>query len=383
MAPVNGRFWVRLRQALAALAALTVLAACGSSGMSASGHAGMPAMGQQRAAEANPDLDPGSSLGGTAAPDFRLTNQFGQQVSLSAFRGKVVVLAFTDSECTTICPLTTVSMLEAKQLLGRAGQDVQLLGVDANPDATAVSDVMAYSRSHAMVNQWDFLTGPPSQLRAVWKAYNIYVQIQSGQVDHTPALFVINQRGQEEEVYLTTMAYASVGQSAQILATEVSSLLPGHPRLASERSLSYVSGITPAARATLPADGSGSVTLGPGQPRLVVFFATWLTETSDLRAQLLALNGYARAARQDGLPALTAVDETVIEPGVAAVRSYLAGLGQPVEYPVALDETGRLADGYGVQDQPWLVLVSSSGKIIWSHDGWLTLPALEAAARRS
>jgi hypothetical protein len=179
------------------------------------------------------------------------------------------------------------------------------------------------------------------------------------------------------------MAYASVGQSAQILATEVSSLLPGHPRLASERSLSYVSGISPAVRATLPADGSGSVTLGPGQPRLVVFFATWLTETSDLRAQLLTLNGYARAARHDGLPALTAVDETVIEPGVAAVRSYLAGLGQPLEYPVALDETGRLADGYGVQDQPWLVLVSSSGKIIWSHDGWLTLPALEAAARRS
>ena len=383
MTRVSGGIRVRMQQVLAVLAALTVLAACGSSGMSASGHAGMSAMGQQHAAEANPDLDPGTSLGGTAAPDFRLTNQFGQQVSLSAFRGKVVVLAFTDSECTTICPLTTVSMLEAKQLLGRAGQDVQLLGVDANPDATAVSDVMAYSRSHAMVNQWDFLTGSPGQLRSVWKAYNIYVQIQSGQVDHTPALFVINQRGQEEEVYLTTMAYASVGQSAQILATEVSGLLPGHPRLASERSLSYVSGISPAARVTLPADGSGSVTLGPGRPRLVVFFATWLTETSDLRAQLLALNSYARAARQDGLPALTAVDETVIEPGVAAVRSYLAGLGQPLEYPVALDETGRLADGYGVQDQPWLVLVSSSGKIIWSHDGWLTLPALEAAARRS
>jgi cytochrome oxidase Cu insertion factor (SCO1/SenC/PrrC family) len=382
MAPVNGRFRTRRRQALAVLAVLTALTALTGCGSAAANHADQASMGQ-RAAEANPDLDPGSSLGGTAAPDFRLTNQFGQQVSLSAFRGKVVVLAFTDSECTTICPLTTVSMLEAKQLLGRAGQDVQLLGVDANPDATAVSDVMAYSRSHAMVNQWDFLTGSPGQLRAVWKAYNIYVQIQSGQVDHTPALFVINQRGQEEEVYLTTMAYASVGQSAQILATEVSSLLPGHPRLASERSLSYVSGISPAARATLPADGSGSVALGPGQPRLVVFFATWLTETSDLRAQLLALNSYARAARQDRLPALTAVDETVIEPGVAAVRSYLAGLGQPLEYPVALDETGRLADGYGVQDQPWLMLVSSSGKIIWSHDGWLTLPALETAARRS
>jgi cytochrome oxidase Cu insertion factor (SCO1/SenC/PrrC family) len=383
MAPVKGTLHGRIRQALVVLAGLAVLAVLTACGMAAPGQAGMSAASQQHAAEANRDLDPGTPLDGTPAPDFRLTNQFGQQVSLSAFRGKVVILAFTDSECTTVCPLTTMSMVEAKRLLGRAGQDVQLLGVDANPDATAVSDVMAYSRSHAMVNQWDFLTGSLAQLHAAWKAYNIYVQIQSGQVDHTPALFVINQRGQEEKVYLTTMAYASVGQSAQILANEVSSLLPGHPRPASERSLAYISGISPKARAALPADGSGSVTLGPGQPRLVVFFATWLTETTDLRAELLALNSYVQDARSRGLPALTAVDETVIEPGVATVRSYLAGLGQPLQYPVALDETGRLADGYGVQDQPWLVLVSSSGKIVWSHDGWLTLPALEAAASRA
>lgn len=389
---MNGRIRasrVRLRRpalaGLIALAALTALAACGS--QAAGGNAGQAgssqAQGMQRAAAANPDLDPGSSLGGVAAPDFRLVNQFGQPVSLSAFRGKVVILAFTDSECTTVCPLTTVSMLEARQLLGKAGEQVQLLGVDANPDATAVSDVMSYSRSHAMVNQWDFLTGSLARLHAVWQAYHIYVQIQSGQVDHTPALFVIDQRGRERKVYLTTMAYASVGQSAQLLATEVASLLPGHPRLASERSLAYISGISPAAMATLPAAGSGSVTLGPGRARLVVFFATWLTETSDLRAQLLALNEYARAAGPGRLPGLTAVDETAIEPSVAAVRGYLADLGQPLRYPVALDRTGRLADGYGVQDQPWLVLVSAAGKIVWSHDGWLPLAALEAAARKA
>jgi len=389
---MNGRIRasrVRLRRpalaGLIALAALTALAACGS--QAAGGNAGQAgssqAQGMQRAAAANPDLDPGSSLGGVAAPDFRLVNQFGQPVSLSAFRGKVVILAFTDSECTTVCPLTTVSMLEARQLLGKAGEQVQLLGVDANPDATAVSDVMSYSRSHAMVNHWDFLTGSLARLHAVWQAYHIYVQIQSGQVDHTPALFVIDQRGRERKVYLTTMAYASVGQSAQLLATEVASLLPGHPRLASERSLAYISGISPAAMATLPAAGAGSVTLGPGRARLVVFFATWLTETSDLRAQLLALNEYARAAGPGRLPGLTAVDETAIEPSVAAVRGYLADLGQPLRYPVALDRTGRLADGYGVQDQPWLVLVSAAGKIVWSHDGWLPLAALEAAARKA
>jgi len=39
-----------------------------------------------------------------------------------------------------------------------------------------------------------------------------------------------------------------------------------------------------------------------------------------------------------------------------------------------------VADGYGVQDQPWLVLVNSAGKVTWSHDGWLAPSALEAAA---
>ncbi|HEY6275730.1 MAG TPA: hypothetical protein VIX86_05315, partial [Streptosporangiaceae bacterium] len=68
-----------------------------------------------------------------------------------------------------------------------AGSKVQLLGVDANPRATSVADVLAYSRAHGMVNQWDFLTGPLAQLQAVWRAYHIAVQIQAGQIDHTPA----------------------------------------------------------------------------------------------------------------------------------------------------------------------------------------------------
>lgn len=127
---------------------------------------------------------------------------------------------------------------------------------------------------------------------------------------------------------------------------------------------------------------SGSVTLGPGRPRLVMFFATWLSETSDLRSELTALNGYASAARRDGLPQLVAVDEAVSEPSPGAAQTYLQHLGQPLDYPVALDTAGRLADGYGVQDQPWFVLTSASGKIVWSHDGWLPVSALEAAARR-
>jgi cytochrome oxidase Cu insertion factor (SCO1/SenC/PrrC family) len=337
-------------------------------------------MGQSNAAMANPNLDLGTSLDNQAAPDITLTNQFGQPMSLHQFRGRVVILAFSDSECTTVCPLTTQSMVLAKELLGKAGDNVQLLGVDANPKATSVADVLSYSRAHGMVNQWDFLTGSPARLKATWAAYHIEVQIQAGQIDHTPALYVISRQGRLQKVYLTTMAYSSITQSAQVLAQEVSALLPGHPRLASQQSLATIGGQTPAAMISLPAAAhGGTVPLGPGKPRLVVFFAIWLTETSNLKAELSGLTAYARDAARHHLPALTSVDETVTEPSAQAVRAYLAQVG-PLGFPVGLDETGRVADGYGVQDQPWLVLVSAAGKILWSHDGWLPLSALENAA---
>ena len=376
--------------ALAVIAALAVAgcasSASPSSSASSAGGSAMSVTGN--AALANPNLDTGTPLGNRPAPDIKLVNQFSQPISLSQFRGHVVILAFSDSECTTVCPLTTESMVLAKQMLGKAGDSVQLLGVDANPDATKVSDVLAYSRVHGMVNEWDFLTGTYAQLKAVWRAYDIEVQIQAGQIDHTPALYVISAQGVLEKVYLTTMAYSSVTQSAQVVATEVAGLLPSHPKLTSLQSLATIPpqgpGTTVALPTVSPADwkktGAPTVTLGPGQARLVVFFATWLTEVSDLKAEMTGLNTYVKAAAKSGLPALTAVDETVTEPSPGAVTSFLGTL-PALDYPVALDKTGRLADGYGVQDQPWLVLVNAAGKITWSHDGWVSVAALEKAAK--
>jgi cytochrome oxidase Cu insertion factor (SCO1/SenC/PrrC family) len=370
------------------LSVLTALAGCGASASSGSStgmsSAGMQANPAASAAEMNPNLDLGSSLGRQPAPDIKLVNQFGQPMSLSQFRGKVVMLGFEDSECTTVCPLTTQSMLQAKQMLGAAGDQVQLLGVDANPTATSVANVLAYSRAHGLVNQWDFLTGSVAQLKAVWSAYHIAVQIEKGQIDHTPALFVIDQQGREQKLYLTQMAYSSVAQSAEVLADELSSLLPGHPRVASQESLASITAQGPSDHVALSSATSGTnIVLGPGAPRLMMFFATWLSEVSNLKSELIDGNAYAATARKDGLPPLVAVDETVVEPSAQAVRTYLGSLGTTLNYPVALDTTGRVADGYGVQDQPWLALVSASGQIIWSHDGWLPVPALISAVKHA
>ncbi len=322
----------------------------------------------------NPYLDPGTRLSRTA-PDFTLSDQFGQPVSLHSFRGRVVILAFNDSECTTVCPLTTTAMLDAKAMLGRAGSRVQLLGVDANPAATSLEDVWSYSQLHGMLHAWHFMTGSLAQLRRVWKRYAVEAAIERGQITHTPALFVIDPHGREAKVYITQMSYAAIGQLGQVLAHEASSLLPGHPRVHSDLSYARIPPVTPTQSATLPRAGGGTVQLGPGKrAHLYAFFATWDQETSGLAGQLDALNGYAGAARRLGLPDLTAVDEASVEPNSGTLNSFLKRLPRPLSYPVAIDRTGRLADGYEVLGAPWFVLTSPSGQILYYREvstaGW-------------
>lgn len=327
-------------------------------------------------------VNPGTNLHG-AAPDFTLTDQFGRSVSLSSFRGKVVLLAFNDPVCTTICPLTTTSMVEAKRLLGAAGSQVQLLGVSANPEATAVKWVRDYSRVHHMLHSWDFLTAPLPRLQRVWHAYGIAAQVIQGEVDHTPALYVIDSRGRLRKVYTVQMAYTGVGQQARLLAEEASRLLPSHPTV--HGGGSYESPLRPRQTAHVPRAGGGTVRLGPGAPHLYLFFASWVAETTDLSARLAALDGYQALARKRGLPLLTAVDEASVEPSPSALRQLLAGLPRPLSYPVAIDADGRLADGYQVQDEPWLVLVSAAGRLLWYHDvsaaGWLDTKTLAQRVR--
>ncbi len=333
----------------------------------------------------NPYLDPGTPVSG-AAPDFTLTDQFGRQVSLHSFLGRVVILAFNDSECTTICPLTTTAMVEAKQLLGAAGSNVELLGIDANPDATSIKDVRSYSEVHGMMKGWHFLTSSLPRLKRVWQDYHIAVQIEAGQIDHTPALYVIDTNGRLARLYLTQQSYSAVGQLGQLLAQEASSLLPGRPRVHSSLSYNQIPALSPASAVRLPRAGGGTVALGPGaSPRLLLFFDTWDSEVTDLRRQLEELDRYQSAAAGAGLPQLAAVDERSVEPSSSALPRFLSTLPAPLSYPVAIDQSGRLADGYGVQDEPWLVLVSSSGRILWYYDvstsGWLSRSELAKRVR--
>jgi cytochrome oxidase Cu insertion factor (SCO1/SenC/PrrC family) len=336
---------------------------------------GAPAEPLTTPAVANPALDPGTRLSG-AAPSFTLTDQFGKRVSLQSFRGKVVVLSFNDPKCTTICPLTTTALLRAKELLGPAASRVQLVGIGANPEATEVKWVRAYSRAHGMLHKWRFLTGSLSELKRVWSAYGIEAAVVQGAIDHTPATYVIDTRGRFSRLFITAMAYSSVDQLGYEIAQSMTALLPGHPQLHGTQVLAPIRLLGPKTRVTLPRAGGGSVRLGPGSgPHLVLFFDTWETEVADLSAQIEALNRYPAIAKSKGLPPLVAIDEGKVEASPQALPRFLQSLPHPLEFPVAIDASGRVADGYRVQDSPWLELVSGSGRFLFYQDlalGWPT-----------
>jgi len=91
-----------------------------------------------------------------------------------------------------------------------------------------------------------------------------------------------------------------------------------------------------------------------------MFFATWLSEVANLKSELAGLNAYVTAARGAGLPAAGGGGRDGGR-AIGPVRPYvtLAGLGTKLHFEVGLDTTGRVADGYQVQDQPWFALVSA------------------------
>ncbi|MGH7665768.1 MAG: SCO family protein [Candidatus Dormibacteria bacterium] len=345
-----------------------------------------PSRSASTGGSATPRAHPPDPYLHVAAPNFTLTDQWGKQISLSQFRGRVVLLAFVDPECTTICPLTTEALVQAVRQLGPAASRVRILGIAANPIQHSVADVRAYSKAHGllMLNSWDFLTGSLGQLQKVWRAYSVYVAAVKNNIDHDPITYVIGPGGWEQNAVWTPMLYGDVGDQAAQVVTEVSAAL--HLQRRHKASSDPVTDTFPGQASSLPViagpGNGGRERFGPGQPHVIVFVASWLSETSDLASQLSALNQYAELAQGRGWPSLVAVDLSTSEPSPGALKHFLKAQQLALRYPVVDDETGGFADGYQVEDAPWIEVTKGSGAIAWRHDGWLTTAALGAEAQQ-
>jgi protein SCO1/2 len=140
----------------------------------------------------------GTDLQNVPAPDFRLTDQFGQQVSLSQFKGKPVIVTFMYTHCPDVCPLIAEKLHTVEQSLGSNAQKVAILAISVDPKGDTRTAAMTFSEQHKMTDYWHFLIGTQNQLSPVWTSYAIDAQrISASTSTHTSALYVIDKTGHE------------------------------------------------------------------------------------------------------------------------------------------------------------------------------------------
>jgi protein SCO1/2 len=134
---------------------------------------------------------------GQTVPDFTLTDQMGQKVSLSQFTGKVVVAAFIY----TSCPLPNYCLRLSnnlgrlqKRFADRLGKDLVLLSVTMDP-VHDTPDVLAKYAATWKANPqfWHFLTGSPDAVRALCNQFGVDYWSGEGSLTHSLHTIVIER----------------------------------------------------------------------------------------------------------------------------------------------------------------------------------------------
>ncbi len=105
------------------------------------------------------------------AADFRLTNQDGQAVRLSDYRGKLVVLYFGYTHCPDECPTTLAMLNRAMSEMKDAGSSTQVLFVSVDPQQDTPPVLKEYLARFN--SKFVGLTGQPAEVDAVLKAYGV------------------------------------------------------------------------------------------------------------------------------------------------------------------------------------------------------------------
>ena len=144
-----------------------------------------------------------------AAPDFRLLDTGGRSVQLAEDRGRVVLVAFIYTSCTTACPILSQKMSSLqRELLARGydGQRVRFYSITVDPQRDSPEVLARYARPFVRNDAaWRFLHESPARLQPVLAAYDEWTRpLDDGELDHPARLYLIDGRGRIREIYSLT-----------------------------------------------------------------------------------------------------------------------------------------------------------------------------------
>jgi protein SCO1/2 len=133
---------------------------------------------------------------GLRAANFSLADQDGHPVTLSSYRGRVVVLTFMHSLCHGACPLMAEQIKGALNDLPHSGAGIPAIAISVDPSQDTPGNRRKFLAKYQMTGRLRYLNGSRAALRRIWNAYHI--QPESGTTDdHSAYVFLIDRRGFE------------------------------------------------------------------------------------------------------------------------------------------------------------------------------------------
>lgn len=129
---------------------------------------------------------------GTKAPNFTLKNQEGQEISLSQFAGKRVVLYFYPRDNTPGCTRQACGF--AQNYEGFTQRDVVVIGVSKDSVASHLKFAQKYELPFVLLSDPDL---EAIQAYGVWQEKKLYGKVSMGVVRTT---YIIDPQGVIEKV---------------------------------------------------------------------------------------------------------------------------------------------------------------------------------------
>jgi protein SCO1/2 len=125
-------------------------------------------------------------------PDLPLLNQDGQQIHFyrDLIKGKVVVINFIFTTCTTICPPLTATFSKVQNQMGeRLGKDFHLISISVDPAIDTPQRLKAWGAKFGAKPGWTFVTGNKPEMDQLLKALSGY---SARKEDHSPTILIGN-----------------------------------------------------------------------------------------------------------------------------------------------------------------------------------------------
>ena len=136
------------------------------------------------------------------APRFTLMDDKGRPVSLSDFKGKVVVLNFIYTFCPDVCPLHAAQIAGLQAHINRTAMAdvVQFISITTDPERDSPEVMRDYGESQGLdPANWSFLTsadGSPQATRTLARDYGLkFTTGDDGYLLHGVVTHVIDKSG--------------------------------------------------------------------------------------------------------------------------------------------------------------------------------------------